>query len=612
MSDRNGKEAFESSAVFLLFAGESSETKKRQSLILRMRQSWHAPAGTVCFDYPWSSEAQRMLDYDFLLSVYPAALRALSSSLNTIHNLSYQPRHWEITLGAWLRSSLSIVLDRVRILEAAQRAAHGRLILVHCGHHSPSANTEQLIRKAAVDDSWNLGLMGRIVESFSKKGFQLEEEVASGRPNSQQKEFNAVGRLRLRGTFTSWAEFFDVAFWRLIQIGRRSRGTLVWSAPYFSHTVRWALQFALYREQVVRPFQSKKLHSVESPALRENLRAQLSEEIAADNSFLQSFLALVPRLLPLSLLEGFDNELETARSRNPTPNAIFTANSHFYDDHFKIWAGNSVYSGATLAVSEHGGFLRNPENASEFQAHVADNMAIPWQTSSQSETQLVNPRFIRKRKISGKKSSEKLLIVSYELHAWSIKASATPQSYRGLEILEAIASLIGNLNAPPVHQVILKRKSGLPLWPQPWERLNGLVSSGLVLSSDSLKSELKRSRLTVCTYPETNYLEALLSGSPVILLLNPEVSVIDAPAQKVFEEMQKVGMAFTDPVEAADFISEHWQSVSTWWKSSAVTRVLDTISEYIAFPHPGSFNEWAKFLSGLGKGASASVNQDAD
>lgn len=140
------------------------------------------------------------------------------------------------------------------------------------------------------------------------------------------------------------------------------------------------------------------------------------------------------------------------------------------------------------------------------------------------------------------------------------------------------------------------------MWPEPWKRLDGLASTGLQFSYKPLNAELKRCGLTVCTYPETNYLEALLSGSPVIMLCNPDVSGMDSSGQQVFEQMKQVGMAFQDPAKAADFINENWGLIAHWWNSAKVTRVLETVSDYIALPQSKSLKDWTIFLGTLGSG----------
>lgn len=595
-------------AVFLLWQAGTSEAQNIPLVDIRACQSENESEGTFYFDYPWASEAERSADYRLLEKVYPEALQAVTTALNQTHNLSYAPRHWEITLGSWLGSSLSIVLDRLRILEAAQSAVGQVPILINSRAHRAVADTLDFVRTAAGDDDWNLALMSQITEAFSKSGFTLKESLEREINSPKTGNLKSPPEKTIKRLFSSIQIGLENFFGSILEISGNESPSLVWSAPYFSRRVGWLLRFDLRSVMAIRTFRSKAIQAVPDLTRRNTLRTMFADQNHHGNPFIQSFLALVPWLLPISFLEGFQQKLAAARLQNPVPQAIFSANSHFHDDAFKIWAANAVYSGSALALSEHGGFMKNPECSFGFEARIADQLVTPWKPTNPHESQLPIPRFVGKGQDRKRASGKTLLIVAYEIHRWSIRASAQPQSYRGLDRMNAIAGLLQNLTSPSLDRVIVKKHSKHPLWTEPWKKLDDFALGGLQFSYKPLNTELKRCRLAVCTYPETNYLEALLSGSPVILLCNPQVSGMDSLGHELFEIMQQVGMAFTDSAKAAYFINDHWGSLDQWWHSTDVTQVLEKIPDYIALPQSNSRKEWTAFLGTLGTVTSGSAS----
>ena len=57
----------------------------------------------------------------------------------------------------------------------------------------------------------------------------------------------------------------------------------------------------------------------------------------------------------MSFLESFTHNKFHADRNGINPDVIFSANRHFSDDVFKIWAASKVDSGCKLVVGQHGG-----------------------------------------------------------------------------------------------------------------------------------------------------------------------------------------------------------------------------------------------------------------
>lgn len=587
--------------VRLALTEDGFSLQELESVTTGYLYSKQSPNYTRVFAHPWTSDAQRSDDYRYLEELYPLVLEHLTTVLNDIHELRFAPRVWEIALGGWLGSALSIVLDRLRILEAALRVSGGRDVLVRGGNLRAPLTTQVFVETAAVDDRWNEGVLASIASVSSSSGLRGSQvpggnlqkgPVISEYLNPRRFARGALGALRFVGT---------------LGVRNGSDGiknaSLVWQGTYFSRAVRARIARRLTRNLRVWSFRHLPFLNIrESSQMRERLRMGPIETAADEDQFLQIFKGLLPEMLPVSLLEGFNKLLQRLERMNRFPSAIFTANSHVYDDQFKIWSASAVHSGSRLIVSEHGGFFQAPELDFGFQKRVPDIYVSPWTSGTADSVELPLPTFIRSKEPKRADQANRLLVIPYEIHRWATRASAQPQGYRGLTLLRETCRLVESLENVPMKNVTMKRQSTARYWPQPWLRLTPLIEKGMRVSSESLRFEVGQSRLVVCTYPETNYFEALLSGKPVVLLLIPSVSGIGTEPKRVLEQMLREGMAFEDASEAAAFIDKKWDSLDDWWSSPGVAGVLKTLRLFIEFPGSQSEADWAFFLENASLG----------
>lgn len=108
---------------------------------------------------------------------------------------------------------------------------------------------------------------------------------------------------------------------------------------------------------------------------------------------------------------------------------------------------------------------------------------------------------------------------------------------------------------------------------------------------------LTNARVVVCTYPQTTYTDAFLSGCPVILLYDPSISVLEEPAMDLISEMIHENMCFYDYATAASHIEQIWHNPLEWWNSDAVMRVHNLFAAYAKLDEKDKISVWGQFFS---------------
>ena len=104
--------------------------------------------------------------------------------------------------------------------------------------------------------------------------------------------------------------------------------------------------------------------------------------------------------------------------------------------------------------------------------------------------------------------------------------------------------------------------------------------------------------MILCTYPESNFAEAMMSGVPVVLLYDARVSVSQALAQPLIVLLRRAKIIFDDPGEAARHIDSFWARPEEWWESEEVVRAREHFASLQLVAEVGPMSSWTGMLLG--------------
>ena len=128
------------------------------------------------------------------------------------------------------------------------------------------------------------------------------------------------------------------------------------------------------------------------------------------------------------------------------------------------------------------------------------------------------------------------------------------------------------------------------------ERIREIFGSKHISVFDHFDDVLKNSSLVICTYPQTTFSNAMHSGVPVILLLNPKYWEFDPGFDDLVEELKKVKILFTNPQLAADHLDSIVFDIEGWWDSNEVRKVRDRFFYECLQLSGNGTADWNEFL----------------
>ena len=84
--------------------------------------------------------------------------------------------------------------------------------------------------------------------------------------------------------------------------------------------------------------------------------------------------------------------------------------------------------------------------------------------------------------------------------------------------------------------------------------------------------QAKLSRIVVCSYLSTTFLELMASNIPSILFTDFSKSAYNPETIKIFNKMRESKIFFDDYIKSANFINQNWETIEKWWWSNKVQK----------------------------------------
>ena len=111
----------------------------------------------------------------------------------------------------------------------------------------------------------------------------------------------------------------------------------------------------------------------------------------------------------------------------------------------------------------------------------------------------------------------------------------------------------------------------------------------------SLKHQLKKSRLVICSYPITSFTDSI-QKVPTILFCDDKQWILHNNMKKVFHQMKKNKLFFNDPNKLADHINRIYEDIEKWWNDINVINTRKLFLSKFNIPQDNSIENWLKFL----------------
>lgn len=540
---------------------------------------------SITQSHHWNDRRKLKKDHDYLNELYERILIDLSAHLNEIHNLKKTVKFWRIVLGPWLLSYVAILFDRWEVLRIARENTDiTKIITVKINEHDliPRDYASFSIN-FCLQDLWNQMIFQRIIKNhleFKAQTIELEVNLDSYFPEPEVK-FND----------TSLRYKFGVLVDQLLSFFESRNQRILFYQSYFP-----PLQLA---KLSIKLRSIPRLHintfSVDLPDIEVDLKKRSQEVLREANSEFERFVSKsLLKDIPKVHLELFSYLLEAARKIKNHPTLILTANGHWNNELFKLWTAERTQENSNLIISDHGGSfppLFDYFNHDESIAHKR----ITWFIPTNSKHVSLPPS-----KLSGleiKSEKKYCSVIGYDLHRYVLRATAYAMVEQNLICLEDTIQFCKALDLEIFNFTRIKPKPDFyKLGWDTFQRYSDALGADKIEPDTNYYSVLKKSKLIVCTYSDTTFSEALVSGLPTILVHRPEFFEKIPEAQDLIKQMEEANIIFSDPIKAANHVNEVWNKIDDWWQEKKVVDARNAFFEIAVHIRKDWILQWKNFL----------------
>lgn len=528
--------------------------------------------------YHWDDRQKLKTDFHSLQELNENLLLELRIALNELHKEDRSVRYWRILLGYWLNLVTAVLFDRWEMIHVSMDSGKAnKSIILRVPYNELAANDSASFQQHIQSDWWNHAIYAKILTLFPNTQVDYRDCPSSCRGLVEH-------RSRLSNSFAKEL-IKKILNWFSSLTSRANEPFIVGSYLPVLTQIRIELSLGMLPKFWIIP----KPDSFEFNDEMRRWDLPLNGKAFGFEAFVRD---LLPKLIPRVFIEGFQTaKYAISRLSWPKePKLIFTANSHFSHDIFKMWAGEAVEIKRPLITADHGGFGSNAFNgAIKYQLDISD-LSLSWGWQDEKHPH-VKPfgilTTIGKRQKWNSKGCGLMVEVAMPRYSYDIRSMAVASQM--LHYFEEQYHFYAALPEFIRRHILIRTFLNDYGWHQKARWKDRFPDANLDDGKCPIDRLLEKSRLYISTYNATTYVESLSINIPTIMFWDPNHWELRSAAIPYFDRLKEVGIFHETPQSAAAKVEEIWNDVPDWWASPVIQNIRKDFCNRFAktVSHPG-------------------------
>ncbi len=521
-------------------------------------------------DYHWLDREKFKNDFDYLNKLISKTNYQLADILNKINNTSYSREFWYLIINPWVSMFVSAVYDRWESSKKAIELSKISQVNFLESEKNLIPNDFNDYLQLYNDHLWNHNIFKDIFEFINIKKINIKyikKKTLFKKPIYKKKKL-----------------FIKLFIDKIFSLFTKKKHVVLIDC-YFSLLNFLKLSFSI--RQLPRIY-SEFYKDIQLPKENNDLRRRIKLNLNSNNfeNFLSSY---IPKNLPKSFLEGFSKIINEANKIKIDSNLIISGNANFPTELSKFWCALKKENKSNLFLNEHGGSIPTKYRYYDIHTKIFDKQ-ISWsKTKSNNQIKLTPSKLIGFEKV--KLSRKNLSIITLETSQYAYYCQNL-QSSIILEDFKQKKKFMENLNSEKINFKIKSYKNMGWCLEEKYKKFFGNKS----ITKKNVKKVIQESKLVVCTYPETTFLESMISGVPTILLYMDDIWKFDDSFQDLINNLSKNDIIFSCPQKASQHVKKIIDDPKKWWDNSNTIKARNYFLSECGSISKNWVNEWKDFI----------------
>lgn len=573
----------------LLFLGDWCKLYERRNI-------WSTRAHEV-LPFHWDDRNKLKYDYYYLQSLHNLLLNSLSEFLNKFHKTTYSVRYWQILLDPWLFSYVGVLFDRWENLRVLfEHESSVEVVFANVEKIDKPAFSYTEFDSQSLSDEWNQMILQRIIEKYYSDKCTVHAQrididsfntnIAFVEKNNSFLHRVSINIDRLLGLYF---KKHDVVFFR----------SYFHNLPFIKlnlcirHIPRLFINEFKLTDLLLNSF---------NPTVNLSLRKEISLSFIPKSQFEEFLNVSILKDLPIFLMESYVFIRNYVSSLSIKPKVIITANAHWNNILFKCWSAEKVNIGAKLVILEHGGSLPAKDWSFHFEENIADIVGTWFLPCHEKQIQVPPSKLVNQCKKSKKinrliPARKYCSLIGNEYGRYVYRCHFSPMSSQCLESFNKTIDLY-NLLDDTIKQNFLVKPNKVPQGFNTYKRYEDVLGRDKIFFQ-KISKIYNISRLIICTYPETTFSEAIISGVPTVLIYVKNHNERHSLTTPLLEALLEAKILFYDIEKAASHINKIWYDTTVWWSSSKVQHARSLFKNMALNFDKNWLKEWKGFIRTL-------------
>jgi len=308
--------------------------------------------------------------------------------------------------------------------------------------------------------------------------------------------------------------------------------------------------------------------------VNENFRNMSLSGFKCNSQFEKFAVETLLLQMPIAYLEGYSELVDRASTINwpENPKIIWTSNSYFMDEIFKVWTAGKVENGVPLVIGQHGGhYGQGLFSATEYHELKICDHYLSWGWGEGEVDRVIPVGALKKPIKRNNKRTNKsahnnsILLLISGTSRYSGGLASFPISGQWINYLDDQMEFYQNLPICISNNVITRLYPSDYGWSQFRRWKDRFPESKIDVGDKDFNYALRNTKLFISGWNTTTYLESMLSNVPTVIFWEPKYFEIRDSAKELFKELKKVGIWHDNPVSAAKHINTIYDDIDSWW-----------------------------------------------
>jgi putative transferase (TIGR04331 family) len=519
----------------------------------------------VILNHPWDKHKNYQKDSSKINKTYLQLLKQLSYILNKHHKIKKNTRYWKIIIGPWLHCFINAYYEKnllCKIIFNYKKKLIIPVVDLKFEKHIPE-NFFTFFAGHIYSSNWNDYLFSYIV---SKKKLQKNLILRKKKQDNKKtyKKYNTFN-------FSNFLRKFFVNLIKILFYFRIKKQPLIFFNTYLSFKDKI---FLIYKNLSL-PFNINDQKNPIKPD--KDLRKKLSEDIDKNN-INNDLLKLSLLNIPIDYLENFSFIGQTVFKSlvNMSPKAILTSNGLYSSSFQARYIAECTAEGAKLIIAQHGGRYENIKNFFhiDYEIDISDYFLSWGMKNNMSKIKNIGMIKPFKKSIKTNVKKDKILFLMFAKGRFTRTVDSEINVKKLHYYYKNICPNFYSILNDNLKKNLIYRSSLNNYWSE--KELLTKKCNHSKIDFERHKSDLfeaaKKSKVVVCSYLSTTFMELMAANTPVILFTPFSLKSYNNETIASFNLLEKNKIYFNSYDKAAKFINKNWMNIDDWWNTNNVQK----------------------------------------